>query len=69
MNYTALLVVVALVVGAALTWIALAAKMVADDEEAKARAENQRRKLAHEQQESKKRSRARAAPGEASFGN
>ncbi len=54
MNYTALMIVSGLVAGAAVLWIALAAKMVADDEEAKASAERERRKLVQEQQDSKR---------------
>jgi hypothetical protein len=46
LNYAALLVISGLVVAAALLWIALAAKMVADDEEAKAQAEAERRSRA-----------------------
>ena len=65
MNYTALAVIAALVALAALLWIALAAKMVADDEEAKARAEGERRKLQRAQQEARKRQGAGGEPSSA----
>jgi hypothetical protein len=42
----AILAIGGLVLGAALLWIALAAKMVADDEAAKAQAEAERRRIA-----------------------
>jgi len=53
-NYTALTVVIGLVVLAALFWIALAARMVADDEAAKADAERKRRQGRLEKEEAKK---------------
>ncbi len=50
MNYTVLVVIVALVGCAAFLWIALAAKMVSDDEEAKAQAEAESRRLARQRE-------------------
>ena len=50
MNYAALAIIAALVGAAALLWIALAAKMVSDDEKAKHRAEAERRRLARQQE-------------------
>jgi hypothetical protein len=44
-NWTALLVVLVLAAGAAVIWISLAAKLVADEEKTKERAEAERRRL------------------------
>jgi hypothetical protein len=59
-NWTALLVVLVLAVGAAVVWIALAAKLVADEEKVKERAEAEARRLA-QLREVAERERLRAA--------
>jgi len=59
-NWTALLVVLALAAAAAVVWIALAAKMVADEERARERAEAEARRLA-QLRELAERERLRAA--------
>jgi hypothetical protein len=53
-NYAALMVVLGLVVLAAIFWFALAARMVADDEVAKADAELKRREARLKQEEAKR---------------
>ena len=45
LNWTALAVVLVLAVGAAVVWLALAAKLVANEEKTKERAEAERRRL------------------------
>ena len=45
LNWTALVVVLVLAVGAAVVWLALAAKLVANEEKTKERAEAERRRL------------------------
>ncbi|MHC4916244.1 MAG: hypothetical protein ACYTGB_12210 [Planctomycetota bacterium] len=61
MNWTALLVVAVLVLAAAGVWMALAAKMVAEDEGARAQSEAARRD--EELEEDKVRERRRAPGG------
>ena len=60
MNYAALAIIAVLVGAAALLWIALAAKMVSDDESAKHRAEAERRRLARQQEAARNEHRAAA---------
>lgn len=50
MNWAVLAVILALVGCAAFLWIALAAKMVSDDEEAKAQAEAEQRRLVRQRE-------------------
>jgi hypothetical protein len=66
MNWTALAAVLVLAAGAAVVWLALAARLVANEEKAKERAEAERRRLdlLREASEQERRGAAAFDPGE-----